>query len=163
MIAFLFTKSFMRSALVALFLINPLCVTSGISAETFAREPLTVETSDGRTHVFTVELALTEAQRQQGLMFRRAMGENEGMLFDFGERRLVTMWMKNTPLPLDMLFIDDQGLITHLHAGAEPFSETIISSVDPVVFVLELKGGTIDRLHIGKGDRVSSARIASAR
>lgn len=164
MIASVFRKSFMKSALVALFLISLLCIADARAAEIFAREPLTIETSsDGRTHAFTVELALTEAQREQGLMFRRAMGENEGMLFDFGESRLVTMWMRNTPLPLDMLFINDKGLITHLHEGAEPFSETIIPSVQPVAFVLELNGGTIHRLRLREGDRVSSAQISKAR
>lgn len=154
-----FKKTFIRSALVALFLIPVLGTAAGIAAEIFAREPLTITTGGGKEHVFNVELALTEAQREQGLMFRRMMGENEGMLFDFGESRMVYMWMKNTVLPLDMIFMDKDGKITHLRTKAEPFSETIISSVEPVRYVLEVNSGTIDRIHVSKGDHVTSAQI----
>ena len=150
----------LKGALAALFLI-PLFVSGTVEAgEIFAREPLTITGADGASHVFNVELALTEAQREQGLMFRRMMGENEGMLFDFGETRMVYMWMKNTVLPLDMGFMDKDGVVTHLHSDAVPYSEAIISSVSPVKYVLELSAGTIKRLHLSKGDRATSAEIA---
>jgi uncharacterized membrane protein (UPF0127 family) len=153
----------MKSALAALFLIPVLRLSPALAAEIFAREPLAIVTASGAEHKFTVELALTPAQREKGLMFRRMMGENEGMLFDFQGSRIVTMWMRNTPLPLDMLFMDEKGRINHLHENAEPYSETIIPSGDPVRFVLELNGGTIDRLDIAEGDRVRSAQIDKAR
>lgn len=152
-------RSVLRSALVALFLTPLLSGAPAGAGEIFAREPLTITGADGSKHVFNVELALTEAQREQGLMFRRMMGENEGMLFDFGETRMVYMWMKNTDLPLDMVFMDKAGTVTHLHSDAVPYSEAIIPSVNPVRYVLELNAGTIKRLHLARGDRVTSAEI----
>lgn len=152
----------MRSALVALFVFVAIGFRPALAGEIFQREPLTITRSSGETAVLNVELALTPGQREQGLMFRRAMGENEGMLFDFGESRMVFMWMKNTDLPLDMIFLDAGGRIVHLHENAVPYSEAIIPSVEPVRFVLEVSAGTIKRLHIGKDDLVSSVQIAKA-
>lgn len=155
--------TFGRSALAALFLFVSLLFNSASAGEIFARESLTLHRQSGGPVVLNVELAVTTAEREQGLMFRRSMGENEGMLFDFGENRVVYMWMRNTPLPLDMLFLDASGAVVHLHENAVPYSETIIPSVEPVRFVLEVPGGTAGRLGIRKGDRASSGRIAAAR
>ncbi|KAA3512243.1 DUF192 domain-containing protein [Agrobacterium rosae] len=127
--------------------------------ETFTSEQLTIQTSDGKTHNFTVELATTDAQRQQGLMYRKSMGTNNGMLFDFKTDREVTMWMRNTLIPLDMLFISKAGKIEHIHAGAVPHSESIISSRGAVRYVLELNGGAAKNFGIKTGDTVKSAQL----
>ena len=128
----------------------------------FERGQLLIQTKSGKTHGFTVELALTVEQRSQGLMHRQSMPLDHGMLFDFGEMRPVSMWMQNTPLPLDMLFIQRDGTISHIHRKAVPFSQTIISSRGPVHFVLELNGGRAASLGIEVGDRVMSKRIEAA-
>ncbi|MBB4064950.1 hypothetical protein GGR23_002137 [Gellertiella hungarica] len=143
----------------ALFLFVPLLAAQAIGGEIFSREPLTLTRQLGEPVTLNVELALTEAQREQGLMFRRSIGENEGMLFDFGETRMVYMWMKNTVLPLDMLFLDPAGKVVHIHENAVPFSETIIPSVEPVRYVLEVGAGTVKRLNLSKGDMASSHTV----
>lgn len=134
---------------------------SSRAQESFSKEPLTIETSSGKNLDFTAELATTDAQRQQGLMFRKTMAPTDGMLFDFGIDRDVTMWMRNTLIPLDMVFISKQGKITHIHANAVPHSEDIISSRGTVRFVLELNGGTAKELGIAPGDMVRSKQIGN--
>ncbi|NTJ42484.1 DUF192 domain-containing protein [Agrobacterium larrymoorei] len=129
--------------------------------ESFPTETLTIETSDNKTHEFTVELATTNAQRQQGLMFRKTMTDNHGMLFDFGADRDVTMWMKNTFIPLDMLFMSKSGKIEHIGANAVPHSESIIGSGGSVRYVLELNGGLAAKLRIKAGDVVRSKQIGN--
>lgn len=129
--------------------------------QTFTSEPLTVEMSSGKTQDFVVELALDDGQRALGLMFRKSMPPENGMLFDFDETRAVAMWMRNTLIPLDMLFIGSDGRITHIHENAVPHSEAIISSRGPVKFVLELNGGTAKRYGIKPGDMVRSAQIGN--
>jgi len=146
----------MKGALAALFLLVAGHAGAKIS---FEREELIIQQQSGKTHRFTVELALTAEQRAQGLMFRESMAADEGMLFDFGEMRPVAMWMQNTPLPLDMLFIQPNGTISHIHKKAVPFSRTIIDSRGPVAFVLELNGGRADALGIRPGDRIVSPRV----
>ncbi|CAD7023337.1 hypothetical protein REJC140_00174 [Pseudorhizobium endolithicum] len=131
--------------------------------QSFEQEQLLIQTKSGKTHSFTVELALTVEQRAQGLMYRESMPPDHGMLFDFGEMRPVSMWMQNTPLPLDMLFIQRDGTISHIHRRAVPFSRTIIDSRGPVHFVLELNGGRAAALGIEAGDRVMSKRVEAAR
>ncbi|MGN7291340.1 DUF192 domain-containing protein [Rhizobium sp. SAFR-030] len=128
----------------------------------FDKQPLTIETGAGARHQLTVELAVDPQQREQGLMYRKQMPTDHGMLFDFDEARPVSMWMRNTLIPLDMLFLDDKGVVTHLHEGAVPLSEAIISSGGPVRYVLELNGGAIKTLGIKPGDRVVSRQIGSA-
>ena len=151
-----------RSALVALFLV--LLLPAALQAsETFEREPLTIVAKGGKTHAFTVELAVTPNQRSQGLMNRREMADDHGMLFAFGETRQVLMWMKNTYLPLDMLFIGKDGKIRTIKENAEPLSEAIIDSKVSVDFVLELNGGTVEKLGIKPGHRVESALIERMR
>lgn len=146
------------SAFMALFLF----LGSGIFAQLrFETEPLVIHTSNGERK-FTVELALDPQQRQQGLMFRKTMAPDAGMLFDFGGSRDVAMWMKNTDLPLDMLFIDRTGQITHIHEGAKPQDETIISSEGPVKFVLELNAGAVKTNGIKVGDKIRSKQIGNA-
>jgi uncharacterized membrane protein (UPF0127 family) len=111
----------------------------------------------GGVHAFSVEIATNDAERQKGLMFRKELAEGRGMLFDFGHDQDVSMWMKNTYIPLDMLFIQSDGRISHIAENTEPLSERIISSGGPVRAVLEVIGGTARKLGIVPGDRVASA------
>ncbi len=121
-------------------------------AQTF--EPLAIVTQGGQRHAFQVEVVRNDADRAQGLMYRRSMAADRGMLFDFGRVEPVAMWMQNTYLPLDMLFIRADGSIARIAANAEPLSTRTIPSGEPVLAVLELNGGTAARLGIKAGDRV---------
>jgi uncharacterized protein len=121
---------------------------------TFETASLTVETAAGDEHAFEVEVAETGDQRAQGLMFRRQMAADAGMLFLFGGSQVRAMWMKNTLIPLDMLFIDETGKIVRIEERTVPHSERAIASGGPVSAVLELNAGTASRLMIKPGDRV---------
>ena len=116
-------------------------------------ETLIIETSRG-SHVFSVELANTDETRQRGLMFREELALDAGMLFDFETPRIITMWMRNTPLPLDMIFISETGRVVHVAENTVPFSEAIVSSRYPALSVLEVNAGTAERIGIRTGDRV---------
>ncbi|MBP2573161.1 uncharacterized membrane protein (UPF0127 family) [Agrobacterium tumefaciens] len=150
-----------KSAVMALLFFMLASAAQAQERQAFTSEPLTIETASGKTHDFVAELALDDAQRAQGLMFRKSMPSENGMLFDFGETRAVAMWMRNTLIPLDMLFIGSDGRITHIHENAVPHSEAIISSRGPVKFVLELNGGAAKRSGIKPGDMVRSAQIGN--
>jgi uncharacterized membrane protein (UPF0127 family) len=130
--------------------------------ETFSSEPLQILHANGKSTTFDVELALTPNQKQQGLMFRRTMAPNHGMLFDFQENRLVSMWMRNTYLPLDMIFASQSGQITHIHENAIPHDESVITSRGQVRFVLELNAGAAKRFDIRIGDQMVSGQIKKA-
>jgi hypothetical protein len=119
----------------------------------FEESPLTVDAAGGQFE-FLVEMAVSPAQRSQGLMFRESLEEDRGMLFDFGKPQRATMWMRNTYVPLDMLFIDDDGQITQIAADTQPLSDAVIASREPVRAVLELRGGVSAKLGIRPGDRV---------
>jgi uncharacterized protein len=114
---------------------------------------LSIVSTTGK-HTFNVELAETPAQQEQGLMFRRELAPDAGMLFDFKQPTMATMWMKNTLIPLDMLFVGEDGRIVNIHERAVPQSEAIIAAAAPVRAVIELNGGTAARLGIKPGDRV---------
>lgn len=115
------------------------------------RQVLTIRTQSGQEHVFRIEVADTPEQKAYGLMFRRALEPDAGMLFPFMPPQDVRMWMKNTLIPLDMLFADEAGVITKVHENAVPESlERIEGGV--VAAVLELPGGTARRLGLGPGD-----------
>ena len=119
-----------------------------------ALETLSIATQGGQRQSFRVEVARNDADRAQGLMFRRSMPADQGMLFDFGRVEPVSMWMQNTYLPLDMLFIRPDGTIARIAANTEPLSTRTIPSGEPVLAVLELNAGTASRLGIKPGDRV---------
>jgi uncharacterized membrane protein (UPF0127 family) len=121
--------------------------------ERFPTAALTIMSASG-AHKFTVEVATTPAQLEQGLMFRQSLAPDAGMLFDFKAPQPVMMWMKNTLIPLDMLFVDAQGRIVNIHERAVPGSLATIESAAPVRAVIELNGGTAARLGIRPGDRV---------
>jgi uncharacterized protein len=116
-------------------------------------EKLEIITSSG-THEFSVEVMRSEPQRERGLMFRRYLPQDRGMLFDFGVERPVMMWMKNTYLPLDMIFIGRAGMVVGLTEKAEPLSEKIIPSGAPAYGVLEVNAGTAGRIGLKIGDSV---------
>lgn len=126
---------------------------SAESADDFSRSVLSIETQSG-THKFSVELALTSAQRAQGLQGRKEMAPNAGMLFDFHTEQQVTMWMKNTNMSLDMIFIAADGTILTIAKRTTPHSLKYITSGKPVKGVLELNAGTTTVLGIRNGDRV---------
>ncbi len=119
----------------------------------FEQSPLTVDAAKGQFE-FLVEMAVSPAQRSQGLMFRESLEEDRGMLFDFGRPQRATMWMRNTYVPLDMLFIDAHGQITQIAANTQPLSDAVIASRELVRAVLELRGGVSAKLGIKPGDRV---------
>jgi uncharacterized membrane protein (UPF0127 family) len=128
-----------------------LLCSASLHAQTF--EPLTIVSSSGR-HAFQVEVARNDADRAQGLMFRRNLAPDRGMLFDFGRVQPISMWMQNTYIPLDMIFIRADGTIARVAENAEPLSTRTIPSGEPVLAVLEVPGGTAARLGIKAGDRV---------
>jgi uncharacterized membrane protein (UPF0127 family) len=119
----------------------------------YATAPLTIITAGG-PHKFAVELATTPAQMEQGLMFRQSLAPDAGMLFDYQAASMAMMWMKNTLIPLDMLFVDAEGRIVNIHERAVPGSLATIVAIAPVRAVIELNGGTAARLGIRPGDRV---------
>ena len=132
---------------------------SGALAQTrtpvsFDRTEIAVETASGELHRFEVELAVRREQFGQGLMFRRELAEDAGMLFILPRPQTINMWMKNTYLPLDMLFLDSKGQIVRLVERTIPLSTDTIPSNRPVKGVLEVNAGTAKRLGLAVGDRV---------
>lgn len=132
-----------------------------ISQITFRETPLVLETQSG-VHDFTVEVAETPEQRERGLMFRETMAADHGMIFDYHRDVDISMWMKNTILPLDMLFIRADGTVFDVVKGAVPYSTDIISSGGKVRAVLELNAGTVDALQIRRGDKVKHEIFGNA-
>jgi uncharacterized membrane protein (UPF0127 family) len=106
------------------------------------------------THQFMVEVALTEAEQARGLMYRRELPMGFGMLFGFVRQQPVSFWMKNTYVPLDIIFIRADGRIRRIVANTKPLSERRIASGGPVRGVLEVLAGSAERLNIRPGDRV---------
>jgi uncharacterized membrane protein (UPF0127 family) len=134
----------------AAYLVGPLPAARGAELQT-----LEIASKTG-VHVFSVELAVTDEERERGLMFRRSVPEFTGMLFDFKRDQEVTMWMKNTYVSLDMIFIQSDGRIRRIAENTETESLKIIPSGGPVRAVLEVAAGTARKLGIGPGDRIAS-------
>ena len=126
----------------------------------FSKAPILIE-SGGKAHKFTVELALSQRQQLQGLMLRRQMAPDAGMLFVYRREEPNAMWMKNTFLPLDMLFIGRDGVVKKIVERTVPLSEETITSGGPVVAVLELNAGTASRLGLKPGDKVIAAALGT--
>lgn len=114
---------------------------------------LAIETRTG-VQRFVVEIADEQEEREVGLMFREDLPQDQGMLFDFGTDRMVSMWMRNTPLSLDMVFINRSGTVVRVAQNTTPFSTDIISSGEPVRYVLELNAGVASGNGIRSGDKV---------
>lgn len=125
-------------------------------------EPLTIVGRDGTRHAFRVEMAVSGDDQMIGLMFRPAVGADEGMLFDWGAPRESTMWMRNTITALDMVFIDADGRIHRIAERTVPRSLAIIESRGPVRATLELAAGTAERLNLRIGDRVIHPMFGAA-
>ncbi len=123
--------------------------------------PLIIQTLNKSTEL-KLEIADDDEKRMRGLMFRTDLPQNSAMLFVFERPRMITMWMRNTPLPLDMLFLDEQGVVKNIHKNAQPFSESLISSGTEVSYVVELHAGDADRFDIKSGDKVMHQRICGA-
>lgn len=137
----------------AVFLLLAAALPAG-ALESFQKSSLTVETASGGRYRFDVELAQTMAQQAQGLMFRESMAADAGMLFIYDSVRPASFWMKNTLLPLDMIFIAADGRVVNIHERAVPGSLDSVNSAGPVKAILELNGGMSARLGIRPGDRV---------
>jgi uncharacterized protein len=162
-------KSFWSAVLLAC-----LCALSGGSgalAQDAAPEPLSafpqsllaIRTTAGTVVNFKIWTADSPRREEQGLMFVRELDEHAGMLFVFSGNRQPAMWMKNTYIPLDLLFIDEHGRIQFIAAQATPLSLSIIQSPAPARAVLELKGGACDRLGVRIGDTVMHSALHTAR
>ena len=129
-------------------------VLTGAPAYADALQSLTIHTSTG-DHVFSVEIAATPPTREVGLMNRRFMPTDRGMLFEFEREEPLSFWMKNTYIPLDMIFIGRSGKVTRVVERAEPLSETVIPSGGPAAAVLELNGGVAAAIGIRAGDQIT--------
>jgi uncharacterized protein len=128
---------------------------SSLPAGSMEQQTLEIATKRG-VHVFSVELAVTDEERQKGLMFRKSLPESYGMLFDFKRDQDVSMWMHNTYVSLDMIFIKADGRILRIAENTPTESDRIISSGGPVRAVLEVVAGTAKKLGIAPGDTVGS-------
>ena len=124
------------------------------------REMLTLVTATGELKI-DIEVARTGDEQARGLMFRTSLPDTSGMLFPYAPPRELTMWMKNTYIPLDMVFIRQDGVIHRIEVRTEPLSETVISSGGPMAAVLELAGGAAERLGLKPGDRVVHSHFKS--
>jgi uncharacterized membrane protein (UPF0127 family) len=144
------TRIFSRLFLIAVVLFGPAYNARAYASD--ALEKVEIDTASGPV-IFDVEVMRTDAERERGLMFRAYLPERRGMLFDFSTPQIVRMWMKDTPLPLDMLFIRANGTIARI-TNAEPFSTRVLPSGEPVLGVLEINGGMSAKLNIQIGDRV---------
>lgn len=133
--------------------LHTMTIASGVHGS-LAIEPVEVVTSDGARHAFSAYLADTPEARTRGLMYVTRLEPDHGMLFDFRMTGPAYMWMKNTPLSLDMLFIDEQGVVARIESRTRPFSTALIASGTDVRAVLEINGGTAEKLGIAAGDRV---------
>ena len=120
----------------------------------FARGRLTIESDDGVRHEIDVYLALNITQQRRGLMFVRKMPADVGMLFVYEESALHAMWMKNTYIPLDLIFARADGTVSSVIHDTQPLSLTSRGSIEPVNYVLELNAGTARRLNIGNKSRI---------
>jgi uncharacterized membrane protein (UPF0127 family) len=150
------TKAFAWLGLMALF--GGLWLATPVrAAET---QSLEIVTRSG-VQVFTVEIARTDQERATGLMYRKELPEGRGMLFDFSPEQNISMWMKNTFISLDMIFIGGDGRVLRIAENTEPQSEKIISSGGPARAVLEVIGGTARKYGIQPGDRVASPLLGT--
>jgi uncharacterized membrane protein (UPF0127 family) len=143
------------AALAALLVLAVLAACSGDN-----RGVLHTATGD---YAFNIEVADTDATRAKGLMFRQQLAPDAGMLFDFFEERPAAFWMRNTFIPLDMIFIGADGIVKTIHVNARPQDPTTIPSGVPVRFVLEIPGGRSVEIGLEPGDRFEHERVGKAR
>lgn len=117
-----------------------------------------LHTSTGE-YTFNIDIAETQAERSKGLMFVQELADDAGMLFDFQEERPVAFWMRNTFIPLDMIFIEADGTVKNVHVNAIPHDPTSIPSDGPVRFVLEIPGGRSREIGLEAGDKLEHPRV----
>src|ERR1700739_3233490 len=137
----------------SLMLASGLWMLAGAGARAASIQPLEIVTKTG-VHVFSVEMATTEQEKETGLMYRKELADGKGMLFDFSPEQEVSMWMKNTYISLDMIFIRADGRILRIAENAQPLSTKIIPSRGLAKAVLEVVAGTAQKYGIAPGDRV---------
>jgi uncharacterized protein len=125
-------------------------------ADAMRRENLKLLTARGE-HVIEVEITETPEEKAQGLMFRTHLADDKGMLFFYDSPQEITMWMRNTYIPLDMVFVRADGVVHRIEARTEPLSEAIVSSRGNAAACLELAGGAAERLGLKPGDRIDHA------
>jgi hypothetical protein len=142
------------AAFAALVILSALSGAPASGDALFKHASLSIETKSGPI-ALNVEVADTEPQRERGLMFRRKLGTDQGMIFLFDGEQDITMWMKNTYISLDMVFIGDDWRIVHIAEDAEPLSTDIIPSMHPASRVLEIAGGQAKKLGLAPGDLVT--------
>jgi len=130
---------------------------------TFKKSTLQIATPDAKLHPFNVWIADDEQHRNRGLMFIRQLRADDGMLFIYPQPQTIAMWMKNTFVPLDMLFVAADGKVAHVVQNTVPQSLKTIESGGPVLAVVELPAGTVQRLKIGPGAQVIHATFAPQR
>ncbi|MCK1723480.1 DUF192 domain-containing protein [Bradyrhizobium sp. 141] len=151
--------SALKGWLAAILVIAGVAAASGpVRAASF--QPLEIVTKNG-VQVFSVEMATTEEEKQTGLMYRKELADGKGMLFDFNPEQEISMWMKNTYVSLDMIFIGANGRILRIAENTEPMSTKIISSRGPARAVLEVAAGTAQKYGIRPGDRVGHPLFGS--
>ena len=149
-----------RSWLQILALVTVLWAFTGIEARAASGQPREIVTKTG-VHVFSVEMATTEEEKTTGLMYRKELADGKGMLFDFSPEQEVTMWMKNTYISLDMIFIRADGRIMRIAENTEPLSTRIISSGGRARAVLEVPAGTAQKYGIRIGGRVAHPLVGA--
>ncbi|QDP27322.1 DUF192 domain-containing protein [Bradyrhizobium cosmicum] len=147
-------KGWLAAILVVVFAV----ASAPVGAASF--QPLEIVTRNG-VQVFSVEMATTEQEKQTGLMYRKELADGKGMLFDFNPEQEVSMWMKNTFVSLDMIFIRADGRILRIAENTEPMSTRIIASQGPARAVLEVVAGTAQKYGIRPGDRVGHPLFGS--
>ena len=150
--------SIARGWLAAILVVGCAVGSAPVRAASF--QPLEIVTRNG-VQVFSVEMATTEEEKQTGLMYRKELADGKGMLFDFKPEQEVSMWMKNTYVSLDMIFIRADGRILRIAENTEPLSTKIISSKGPARAVLEVVAGTAQKYGIRPGDRVGHPLFGS--
>lgn len=148
------SKTVISRAVLAALLYFSIGIVEDTPAEALDKQPLTFITSAGQ-HKITVEVADDDNERNTGLMFRKSIGDDEGMIFLYPGEEDISMWMKNTYISLDMIFVRSNGTISRIETGTEPFSESVISSGGKVLAVIEMKAGSARRLGLKAGDKVS--------
>jgi hypothetical protein len=159
-----FLRHLVMPLAVLAFLVLSASGSSGIAQESgqpmiLEAEKLTIVTAQG-SYDFEVEIADEPQEHARGLMFRTELPPRRGMLFDFGNARMVSMWMKNTPRSLDMVFLARDGTVLGIAERTVPFSEEIIPSGEPVSLVLELNAGVARMIGLKKGDRLKHRLFA---
>ncbi len=154
-------RQVLRLALLVLLALAPVPAGAQSGAD-FPKSALVIETAEGKRLSYDIELALTPDQQMQGLMHRQSMPLDAGMLFVWQQPHIIRMWMRNTFIPLDMVFIDTRGVIVDIGRNTVPHSEEIVEPKTEAIAVLELNAGVADAAGIRIGDTVRHALLGTA-